>query len=66
MSSDQILVKKPLIFATGSEIRKDIAESHGISCEFIKSEVDEELIKLNCKLIKVISMEMTLISLQYN
>ena len=47
MSSDQILVKKPLIFATGSEIRKDIAESHGISCEFIKSEVDEELIKLN-------------------
>ena len=47
MSSDQILVKKPLIFATGSEIRKNIAESHGIICEFIKSEVDEELIKLN-------------------
>jgi len=38
---------KPLIFATGSSIRKEIVNAFGIDCEFIKSEVDEELIKLN-------------------
>ena len=47
MSLDNKTLNKPLIFATGSSIRKDIAKSFGINCDFIKSEVDEELIKLN-------------------
>ena len=47
MSLENKTLIKPLIFATGSSIRKEIACAFGIDCEFIKSEVDEELIKLN-------------------
>ena len=45
MSSAQKRLLKPLIFATASSIRREIVESHGINCEFVKSDVDEELIK---------------------
>ena len=49
MSSAQKRLLKPLIFATASSIRREIVEAHGINCEFVKSDVDEELIKLNFK-----------------
>ena len=60
MSSAQKRLLKPLIFATASSIRREIVESHGINCEFVKSDVDEELIKLNFKGIEFNNLAMQL------
>ena len=60
MSSAQKRLLKPLIFATASLIRREIVESHGINCEFVKSDVDEELIKLNFKGIEFNNLAMQL------
>ena len=60
MSSAQKRLLKPLIFATASSIRREIVEAHGINCEFVKSDVDEELIKLNFKGIEFNNLAMQL------
>ena len=60
MSSAQKRLLKPLIFATASSIRREIVEAHGINCEFVKSDVDEELIKINFKGIEFNNLAMQL------